>query len=149
MTPPPSAVATSSKITPLFILQFGLVLFAISAVVLRPGPWNGARLAGLCIAVPAAVLLFTARWQLGRSFSVTPQARELVTWGLYSKIRNPIYVFSALLLLGVLIALQYRYALLLLLVLIPIQIVRAHQEARVLEDKFGDEYRKYRQGTWF
>ena len=39
--------------------------------------------------------------------------------------------------------------LLLLLVLIPIQIVRAHQEARVLEDKFGDEYRKYRQGTWF
>jgi protein-S-isoprenylcysteine O-methyltransferase Ste14 len=149
MMPPPSAVATSSKITPFFLVQFCLVLFAISAVVFRPGPWNGARLTGLCIAVPAAVLLFTARWQLGRSFSVTPQARELVTWGLYSKIRNPIYVFSALLLLGVLIALQYRYALLLLLVLIPIQIFRAHQEARVLEDKFGDEYRKYQQGTWF
>ena len=149
MTPPSSAVATGSKITPLFIVQFCAVLFAISAVVFRPGPWNGARLAGFCIAVPAAVLLFTARWQLGRSFSVTPQARELVTWGLYSKIRNPIYVFSALLLLGVLIALQYRYALLLLLVLIPMQIFRAHQEARVLEEKFGDEYRKYRQGTWF
>ena len=31
------------------------------------------------------VTLATARWQLGRSFSVTPQARELVTQGVYSK----------------------------------------------------------------
>ncbi len=130
MTQPSSAVATGSKITPLFIVQFCAVLLVISAVVFRPGSWNGARLAGFCIAVPAAVLLFTARWQLGKSFSVNPQARELVTWGLYSKIRNPIYVFSALLLLGVLIALQYRYALLLLLVLIPMQIFRARQEAK-------------------
>jgi protein-S-isoprenylcysteine O-methyltransferase Ste14 len=145
----PSSVAGNEKITPLFILQFCVVLIVIAIVVLRPGAWNGARLAGLCIAVPAAVLLFTARWQLGRSFSVTPQAKELVTWGLYSKIRNPIYVFSALLLLGVLIALQYRYALLLLVVLIPIQIARAHKEAQVLEARFGEEYRNYRKGTWF
>jgi len=145
----PTSVAGNGKITPLFILQFCVVLFAISAVALRPRAWNPARLVGFCIAVPAAVLLFTARWQLGKSFSVTPQARELVTWGIYSKIRNPIYVFSALLLLGVLIALQYRYALLLLVVLIPIQIVRARKEAQVLEARFGEEYRNYRKGTWF
>jgi len=145
----PTSVAGNGKITPLFILQFFVVLFAISAVALRPSAWNPARLVGFCIAVPAAVLLFTARWQLGKSFSVTPQARELVTWGIYSKIRNPIYVFSALLLLGVLIALQYRFALLLLVVLIPIQIVRARKEAQVLEARFGEEYRNYRKGTWF
>ena len=144
-----TSVSRSGKITAFFILQFCMVLIAISAVALRPGAWNAARLVGFSIAVPAAVLLFTARWQLGRSFSVTPQARELVTWGIYSKIRNPIYVFSAILLLGVLIALQYRYALLLLLVLVPIQIARAHQEAKVLEARFGDEYRNYRKGTWF
>ena len=56
-------------------------------------------------------------------------------------------MFSALLLVGVLITLQY--ALILLLVLIPIQIARAHQEARVLEVRFGEEYRNYRKGTWF
>ena len=144
----PTSGSSSEKITPLFILQFCLVLIAIS-VVLRPGTWDGPRLVGFCIAVPAAVLLFTARWQLGKSFSVTPQARELVTWGIYSKIRNPIYVFSALLLAGVLIALQYRYALLLLVVLIPIQIARAHKEAQVLEARFGEEYRNYTKGTWF
>jgi protein-S-isoprenylcysteine O-methyltransferase Ste14 len=142
-------LVSDGKITPFFILQFCLVLFAITAITLRPGGWNGARFAGLCIAVPAAVLLFTARWQLGKSFSVTPQARELVTSGIYSRIRNPIYVFSAWMLLGVLIALQYRYTFLLLLVLIPIQIVRARKESEILEAKFGEEYRKYREGTWF
>jgi protein-S-isoprenylcysteine O-methyltransferase Ste14 len=145
----PTSAASNGKITPLFILQFCVVLIVIGIVAFRRGAWNAARLAGFCIAVPAAVLLFTARWQLGESFSVTPQARELVTWGIYSKIRNPIYVFSALLLVGVLIALQYRYALLLLLVLIPIQRARAHQEAQVLEARFGEEYTNYRKGTWF
>jgi protein-S-isoprenylcysteine O-methyltransferase Ste14 len=145
----PIPSATKEKITPFFILQFCLMLVAISVVAFRPGAWSGARLLGFCVAVPAAVLLFTARWQLGKSFSVTPQARELVTRGLYSKIRNPIYVFSAFLVAGVLIALQYRYALLLLLALIPIQIVRARQEAKVLEARFGEAYNKYRAGTWF
>jgi protein-S-isoprenylcysteine O-methyltransferase Ste14 len=145
----PTSGSSSDKITPLFILQFCLVLIAISAVVLRPGTWDGPRLVGICIAVPAAVLLLTGRWQLGKSFSVAPQARELVTWGIYSKIRNPIYVFSALLLAGVLIALQYHYALLLLVVLIPIQMARAHKEAHVLEARFGEEYRNYTKGTWF
>ena len=141
--------SSSEKTTPLFIMQFCAVLLVISVMALRPGPWNGARLLGFCISVPAAVLLFTARWQLGKSFSVTPQARELVTWGIYSKIRNPIYVFSLLLILGVLISLQYRYAFLFLLVPIPLQIIRAHQEAKVLEARFGEEYRNYRKGTWF
>jgi protein-S-isoprenylcysteine O-methyltransferase Ste14 len=138
-----------NKITPFLILQFCLVLIVISIVVFRPGAWTAARWTGLGIAVPAAILLFSARWQLGRSFSVTPQARALVTRGLYSKIRNPIYVFSALFLVGILIALGYRYAFLLLVVLVPVQIFRAHQEAKVLEARFGEEYRKYRQGTWF
>ena len=137
------------KLTPLFVSQFCVVVGVILAVVFRPGQWSAARWVGLTIAVPAAVFLFMARWQLGASFSVTPQARALVTHGVYSKIRNPIYVFSTLMLLGVLVALQYRYAFLLLALLIPIQMVRAHQESKILEAKFGDEYRKYRMGTWF
>jgi protein-S-isoprenylcysteine O-methyltransferase Ste14 len=36
-----------------------------------------------------------------------------------------------------------------LLVLIPVQIIRARREAAVLEAKFGDAYREYRKRTWF
>jgi len=137
------------KITALLVLQFCVTLVVILVIVFRPGVWTPARWVGLCVAIPSAVLFFVARWQLGGSFSVTPQARNLVTHGLYSKIRNPIYVFSGLTLLGILITLRYRYAYLWLAVVIPVQIIRAHQESKVLEAKFGDDYRRYRQGTWF
>jgi protein-S-isoprenylcysteine O-methyltransferase Ste14 len=33
--------------------------------------------------------------------------------------------------------------------LIPVQMMRARSEAKVLEEKFGEEYRRYRAGTWF
>jgi protein-S-isoprenylcysteine O-methyltransferase Ste14 len=116
---------------------------------LLPTPWNWAHWLGLAIATPAVVLLFIARYQLGRSFSVTPQARQLVSHGIYSKIRNPIYVFSAMLIFGFLLALQKPIVFLLLAILIPVQIFRARQESKVLEEKFGDEYRQYKRSTWF
>src|ERR1700722_9390520 len=140
----PTLESAASKITPLFILQFCVVIIVILIVVFRPGEWTSARWVGLCIAIPSAVLLFTARWQLGRSFSVTPQARKLVTHGVYSKIRNPIYVFGALLIFGFLLALQKPQLFLVFLIVIPMQIIRAQKEAQVLEGKFGDAYRQYK-----
>ena len=137
------------RFTAFLIFQLFVALVVILLIVFRPGPWSTARWTGLGIAVPAAVLLFVARWQLGRSFSVTPQARQLVTHGLYSKIRNPIYVFSGLMLAGIVIALERPYALLFLLVLIPVQVLRANKEAKVLEAKFGETYREYKAKTWF
>jgi len=95
-------MVTYERITPRFVLQFCAVVVVILIVVFRPGGWSAARWIGLAIAIPAAVVLFTARWQLGTSFSVTPQARELVTHGVYSKIRNPIYLFSAVLVTAIL-----------------------------------------------
>jgi protein-S-isoprenylcysteine O-methyltransferase Ste14 len=35
-----------------------------------------------------------------------------------------------------------------LLIVIPIQIIRARREARILEAAFGDAYREYRRHTW-
>jgi protein-S-isoprenylcysteine O-methyltransferase Ste14 len=48
------------------------------------GPWNAMRWIGLAITVFAAVLFLMARYQLGTSFSVSPQAKQLVTSGIYS-----------------------------------------------------------------
>lgn len=94
-------------------------------------------------------LWMTARIQLGRSFSIAPKATALVTRGLYSKIRNPIYVFSASWIAGLALALGHPGALLLVIPLIPMQTDRARREARVLEENFGEAYREYRRKTWF
>ena len=133
----------------LFVVQIGTGIAILAVIVLLPTSWNWAHWLGLAIATPAIVLLFAARYQLGRSFSVTPQARQLVSHGIYSKIRNPMYVFSALLIFGFLLAFQRPILFFLLAILISLQIFRARQESRVLEGKFGEEYRKYKQSTWF
>ena len=131
------------------LLQFLVVVVLLGFILLRIGTWNAAGWIGSVMAVPSVVLLYIARYQLGRSFSVTPQARELVTHGLYSKIRNPMYMFSTLLFLGFTLALQMPYLFLLFAILIPLQMVRARKEAQVLHARFGDAYREYRNKTWF
>lgn len=94
-------------------------------------------------------LLATARYQLGHSFSVTPRARTLVTHGIYSRIRNPIYVFSALMIAGVVFVLHRPWLWLIFVFLVPMQIARARKEAQVLEKAFGERYLEYRSQTWF
>jgi protein-S-isoprenylcysteine O-methyltransferase Ste14 len=124
------------------------LLFYIAIFVL-PGPWDLLRAAGLGVMIVGAVLFFTARFQLGNSFALRAQARELVTTGLYRRIRNPIYVFGSVMILGLLIIVRRPYWFLVLAVVAVAQTLRSRQEARVLEAKFGDQYREYRKHTWF
>ena len=88
------------------VIQMMAALALGCFVFVWPGPWNTERYAGVALAMIGIILLFTARFQLGRSFSVTAQARKLVTHGVYSKIRNPIYVFSFMMVVGVLLVVQ-------------------------------------------
>ncbi len=117
-------------------------------VVTTHQPWTPLRIIGVAILVPSFILFLLARIQLGNNFSVQAKAQNLVTTGVYSRIRNPIYVFGALMLMG--IALYFKPILLLgFLVLIPIQIKRARREEGVLAEKFGAEYQSYKAKTWF
>lgn len=141
-------MSNQSKITPFFLLQCCIVLAVVGFMVLKQGEWDTLRWAAVILAVPSAVLFLIARYQLGQSFSATAQARELVTHGIYSKIRNPIYVFGGLLIFSVLLVLRKPVYLAIFAVIIPLQIVRACKEAQVLEEKFGDAYRAYRAKTW-
>ena len=104
---------------------------------------------GLCLMIPAFVLWTLARFQLGASLAVTAQARQLVTRGLYSKMRNPIYVFGSCVIAGTILLLGRPVVLLIFALLIPLQVWRARKEAEVLEAKFGERYRTYRASTWF
>jgi protein-S-isoprenylcysteine O-methyltransferase Ste14 len=112
-------------------------------------PWTLWHTIGLSLAAPSLALLALARIQLGRAFSVQARATTLVTTGLYSRIRNPIYVFGALTVAGGVIWTGRLKLLLVLVALIPLQIVRARRESQVLEEKFGTEYAEYKRRTWF
>ena len=129
--------------------QILVTIVMVAFVVAWPGPWNAQRIVGSALLLSGLGLVLTARFQLGRSFSLTPQARKLITHGLYSKVRNPIYVFGAVAIAGLAMILQKPALWGVLLVIIVLQIVRAHKEAQVLEAHFGDEYRAYRNQTWF
>ncbi len=115
---------------------------------LAPAAWPPPRFFGLCLASAAFVLWTVARFQLGSSLAITAQAKQLVTRGLYAKIRNPIYVFGSLFIAGYILLLGRPWWLLIFVLIIPLQIWRAGKEARVLEAKFGVAYRAYRARTW-
>ncbi len=65
-----------------------------------------------------------ARPQLGESFSIRAQAKALVTQGLYSRIRNLIYLFGSLMIAGVFVYFGNPYLFVLFLILIPLQVIR-------------------------
>jgi protein-S-isoprenylcysteine O-methyltransferase Ste14 len=126
-------------------------LVAIAAIIYQfsEPPWSPLRIAGLIVLIVAVIALTIARLQLGNSFSVTPQAKALITHGIYSRIRNPIYVFGAFTLVGVSLFIDRPYLLWLLVPVLMLQITRARAEARVLEERFGEDYRRYKASTWF
>ncbi|MGC1650270.1 MAG: isoprenylcysteine carboxylmethyltransferase family protein [Candidatus Sulfotelmatobacter sp.] len=113
------------------------------------GPWNMTRYIGTVLVAVGISFIAIARYQLGRSFSVKAEAHKLVTTGLYSKIRNPIYVFGIVMIAGMILILGRPVGWLVLAAAIVGQTIRARREARVLEAAFGDAYREYRRKTWF
>lgn len=133
------------------ILSSAVLIAALTLLALhfRHEPWHPLRIVGAAIALISLGLILLARFQLGSAFSIRAKASRLVTTGLYSRIRNPIYVFGCFFFLGMAMFIPFWPLLLLLIIVIPMQIVRARREAAVLEATFGEDYRRYRQQSWF
>ena len=114
-----------------------------------PSAWNLQRAIGTALVIAGISGIAVARYQLGKSFAIGARARHLVTRGLYSKIRHPIYGFGAVMVAGFVLAIQRPIFWLVFAALAVMQTLRARREARVLEAAFGDTYREYRRKTWF
>jgi protein-S-isoprenylcysteine O-methyltransferase Ste14 len=137
---------------PIYIItavQIVAVAALLWLIFSRPGPWDLQRSIGAGLMVVGVCGIAAARYQLGRSFAIKAEARQLVTRGIYSKIRNPIYVSGIIEIAGVALALQRPILWLFVPPVVVMQIVRARREATVLEAAFGDAYREYRRKTWF
>ena len=134
---------------PALVVPIVCLLFYLFVPGLRQRPWMAMRLAGAFVAIGGYALFITARLQLGASFSVSPQAKKLVTRGLYSRVRNPIYLFVGVMWLGLIVALHLYWMFAPFLLLLVMQLIRAGREAKVLEERFGQAYLDYRAQTWF
>ena len=127
-----------------------VVVLGVSAFLLiQQGTRRQALLTGGLLLMIGIPLLGLARRQLGRAFAITPQAKGLVTEGLYARIPHPIYAFLDLALLGVIIMARQQWLLVIWAGLVAVQASQARREARILEQAFGDAYRDYRRRTWW
>jgi len=99
-----------------------------------------------------AILLFASSSSaLGRNWSIIARTRsdhELVRSGPYSRVRHPIYLGLLLFLLGLAVAYGHWLQ---LLVAVPLYLagtgIRTSIEDRLLEQRFGDTFRDYRNST--
>jgi protein-S-isoprenylcysteine O-methyltransferase Ste14 len=131
------------------LLGVALLLALGAGALIEQGPRQPKQLVGGGLVVVALPLLALARRQLGDAFAFTPQAKGLVTHGLYARIPHPMYVFLDLALLGGIILLGQTWILVAWVGLVLVQVLQARREARILERAFGAAYRDYRKQTWW
>ncbi len=129
-------------------LDISLVLLVLIYIAFT---WQGtlSETIGVLITLTALPFWIWARKDLGTSFSVLPEAHQLVTHGLYTKIQNPMYCFGILAILGLIIAMNHTLLYLLLIPILTLQFLRAKKERVVLMNRFGQEYLDYQKKTWF
>ena len=137
------------RLTPLLALVLICVIFWLWFTQVDGSTWQLHHTIGVVITVPSWLLWARSRYDLGASFTGRAEARTLVTRGIYSKIRHPIYLFGECLCVGLFVFIGQPLLWLVFVVTIPMQLIRARKEQRVLEAAFGEEYRAYQKQVWF
>ena len=97
----------------------------------------------LILIIAGSFVVITALVFLRQAFSVTPQARFLVTSGPYSLVRHPMYVGNILSIFGVALLIDSIEAIVLFIVCAALQIGRSAYEERLLTKTFPD-YANYK-----
>jgi protein-S-isoprenylcysteine O-methyltransferase Ste14 len=89
---------------------------------------------------------------LGKSFMIQAKAKALVTTGIYSKIRHPIYLGNLFVEVGwIFYSINTQFFLISIIVVLVtfiLQIPRILIEEKVLAKKFKRKYFDYKSGTW-
>lgn len=125
------------------------VLAGIFFVLTWPDNIRLNHIAGVLITMVAFLLWLAARVQLGNAFSIGAEANYLVSKGLYSKLRHPVYYFSILAVIGISVYVWSLFMLIPIGLLLFLEIYRINKEEEILTNKFGKTYTDYKAKTWF
>lgn len=123
---------------------WGLPLFALEL------PWLGWRWAAALLGIGCLGLSIECWLRMGKNWrmAIAPdQQTELVTGGLYGRVRHPIYALSMLLMLCTLVVVPTLPVALMAALHIGLMITKAHNEERFLAGRHGERYRRYLQRT--
>jgi len=139
-------VAKSKGVMPRF---FGFVgtFMGIGILQLPVAPLN------LAMQMLAAALIgigslgsFLVLWRLGKSFSIMPEARKLVTNGPYAHARHPLYAVEMITIAGTALQFAPPWSWVIALTVLAMLWIRSHFEEQVLAESFP-EYGAYRART--
>lgn len=138
-------LASTDHLEPHISALAGTLLLGLLALMPQAEPLSPALTITALILVVIGSLLsaYVLTW-LGRSFSITAQARRLVTAGPYAIVRHPLYVTEGITTVGIVI-LHFSWPVVLLAVIQwTLQLRRMHNEERVLKATFQkyDSYAK-------
>ena len=116
---------------------------SVGIVLLPPQELSSALyLISLILIITGTVFAILAGLILGRSISILPEARRLVTWGPYAHVRHPLYLGEIVALVGITLQYLSAWALLLLGLQFVFQLQRMKNEERLLSQVFP-EYADY------
>jgi protein-S-isoprenylcysteine O-methyltransferase Ste14 len=108
------------------------------------------NLLGLGLITLGFIILIVAHLTIGRFQASTLIIREdhqLITHGIYSLVRHPIYLGVILVAMGIPICTASLYGFLIMSALVPVFLVRIRLEEKLLVEEFGEVYLVYRRRT--
>jgi protein-S-isoprenylcysteine O-methyltransferase Ste14 len=144
---PASLLGTAVALAATF---FGAFVIFFNALGLRPAPATLPPALGvltLSLGVFSAGMLVVSYVTLGRHMGILPEVRGLVMRGPYRYFRHPIYVAYLLGAGATLISTFSPQAVFIFLAYYALVAWRSALEEQVLEEVFGETYRRYRQRT--
>ena len=132
-----------------FQLRGGIwtVFFLALLAFARPSPWS--CVGGMLPVLGGQLLRFWAAGTIGRYRGERVGASQLVTWGPYAFVRNPLYLGNALIGLGWATMANTPgafWGFLLTFLAVYVGMIVPHEES-FLREKFGDAYGTYRSQT--
>jgi protein-S-isoprenylcysteine O-methyltransferase Ste14 len=95
------------------------------------------------------LLWWMGKMTLGDAFTALPNAKKLVTKGIYATLRHPIYTGISVLLAGYILIIDTLLIRVIAVLCILSFLIRIFFEEKKLREKFGKKYEKYRKKTLF
>ncbi len=154
---PPEKSAVSRQHTVVVLLQ------VLSIAIVLIGPWSDRRsiaampdsevlrTVGLILYIAGFLLMHFAEAQLGRYFSTEVSIRdgqELVTDGLYTRVRHPRYVGIMTFSLGLTLLFRSWLCLFIAATIVLVLFWRIADEERLMSQEFGADWEAYVNRSW-